>query len=85
MTKLKTCLALAALAAATPAIAGEITGSGDPTPIRNGVASSVCAYSGLNDDGLGPSSQVQAYGMFARAFGGGNIPVSNPGISCRGN
>lgn len=31
------------------AFAGEVTGNGDSTPIRSGVAASVCAFSGLED------------------------------------
>lgn len=35
--------------AAGPASAGEITGNGKDTPIRDGRAASICAFSGLND------------------------------------
>ncbi len=83
MGKAKTYLAAAVVAIASPAFAGEITGTDEPTPIESrGVASSVCAYSGLNDDGLGPSSMIQSYGMFVRAFG---QSFPGPGTSCRGN
>lgn len=68
--------------AGSPALAGEVTGTGESTPIRSGVASSICAFSGLNDDGAGPSSLVQSYGQIVRAFG---KPSSGPGTSCRGN
>lgn len=79
-------IATATLCLATPAIAGEVTGNGDPTPVNGGVASSICSFSGLNDDGLGPSTQVQAWGAFVRAFGGANnVPFAGPGIECRGN
>lgn len=76
-------LAVVTLALSTPAIAGEVTGRGEDTPIRSGVASSICAFSGQNDDGAGPNSQVQAYGAFIAAFGPGHFP--SPGIACRGN
>ena len=74
----------AVVVVASPAFAGEITGSGAVTPIESrGVASSACAYSGLNDDGAGPSTHVQAYGMLVRAMGQPYPGV--PGDSCRGN
>jgi hypothetical protein len=79
-------LATVTLCLASPAIAGEITGTGDPTPVHGYVASSICSFSGLNDDGLGPSTQVQAWGAFVRAFGGANnVPFAGPGTECRGN
>ena len=72
-----------AIVLASPAIAGEVTGNDTITPIKSrGVASSACAFSGLNDDGLGPSSTIQAYGMFVRAFG---QSLPGPGTGCRGN
>jgi len=73
------------LALATPAMAGEVTGTGEVTPVNGYVAHSICSFSGLNDDGAGPSSQVQAWGMFVRAFGGANaVPFDGPGVECRG-
>jgi len=78
-------LATVGLCLATPAFAGEVTGEGSDTPIRSGKASSICAFSGLNDDGLGPNSHVQSWGMFVRAFGGaGKVPFDGPGVDCRG-
>ncbi|RST29921.1 hypothetical protein HMF7854_03090 [Sphingomonas ginkgonis] len=79
----KAMLTFAALAAATPALAGEVTGTGSPTPIDSFRAHSLCAFSGLNDDGLGPSSLVQAYGMFIKVGGPGS--ALSPSIGCRGN
>ena len=35
------------------AFAGEITGNGKPTPINDGRAGSICAFSGQNDDPTG--------------------------------
>ena len=59
MTKLLAVAAILAgsLALASPAIAGEITGNGKQTPIKEqqgpdapaGPAQSICAFSGLND------------------------------------
>lgn len=79
-------LAATTLCLAAPAMAGEVNGNGDSTPIRDGVASSICAFSGLNDDGLGPSSQVQAWGaLVASVRGAGNVVGHpSPGIACRG-
>lgn len=68
--------------AGSPAFAGEITGTGESTPIRSHVARSICAFSGLNDDNSGPSSLVQSYGQIVAAFG---KPPTGPGTSCRGN
>lgn len=33
----------------TPALAGEVTGTGESTLVQSGTASSICAYSGLNE------------------------------------
>lgn len=43
------------------ALAGEVTGNGDPTPIKTrGVAASICAFSGLEDGSPGgPGVQPQ--------------------------
>jgi hypothetical protein len=68
---------------ATSAHAGEITGTGEDTPIRSGVASSACAYSGLNDNTGGfVGSPVQNFGAMVKASG----PLGGiPGQACRGN
>lgn len=79
-------LAVTMLCLATPAIAGEVTGADGLTPVNGGVASSICAFSGLNDDGAGPNTHVQAWGAFvAAARGAGNVNMAGPGIACRGN
>lgn len=83
MTKCKKYLAILTLAAATPALAGEITGTGELTPVNSGVASSICSFSGLNDDTSGPSDLVQSYGQIVAAFGQPFPGV--PGTACRGN
>ena len=78
--------AIVTLCLSTPAIAGEVNGNGGTTPVNSYRASSICAFSGLNDDGLGPNSHVQNWGMFVRAFGGaGAVPFDGPGVECRGN
>ena len=85
MMKFSKHLMIVTVMIATPALAGEVTGTGKSTPIRSGVASSICAYSGLNDDGLGPSTLVQSYGQIRAAFGGPAPMNGSPGTSCRGN
>ncbi|NJC05803.1 hypothetical protein GGQ97_001596 [Sphingomonas kaistensis] len=85
MTRFSKHLMIVTVLIATPALAGEVTGTGESTPIRSGAASSICAYSGLNDDGLGPSTLVQSYGQIRAAFGGPAPFRGSPGTSCRGN
>ncbi|MCW3797969.1 hypothetical protein OMW55_09150 [Sphingomonas sp. BN140010] len=80
--KLAACLVLLA----SPAAAGEITGNGEYTPVHSYRASSICSFSGLNDEwvmGDTTVSQVQSYGALVRAFGG-RPPIPGPGIACRG-
>lgn len=72
---------IACVLISSPAWAGEVTGNGDSTPIRSGVANSICAFSGLDDDGTG----IQSYGQIRAAFGG-RAPFSGiPGIACNGS
>ena len=86
MSRSRTYLAAIVVTIASPALAGEITGTGNQTPIESrGVASSACAYSGLNDDGAGPSTHVQSYGMIRAAFGGPAPFNGLPGTSCNGS
>jgi hypothetical protein len=84
MTNLKKLVAVCVILS-SPVWAGEVTGNGDSTPIRDGKASSICAFSGLNDDGAGPNSQVQAYGAIRASFGGPAPFNGLPGTSCVGN
>ena len=81
ITKLSAALVLIS----SPAWAGEVTGTGESTPIRDGVASSVCAYSGQNDDGAGNNTRVQAYGIVRAVFGGPAPFHGVPGASCNGS
>ena len=82
LTKLTTALVLMS----SPALAGELTGNGNPTPIKErGVASSICAFSGLNPEGDGPSALVQSYGQIRAALGGPAPFAGLPGAECRGN
>jgi hypothetical protein len=80
MTKL---IGALAFVTAMPSSAGEVTGNGDPTPVADHHASSICSFSGLEDDPVAPGS-VQSYGQIVRSLGGGPLPFG-PGISCRGN
>ena len=59
---------------ASPGIAsaGEVTGSGKPTPIADYNANSICSFSGLEDDDGGPNGgpgvTPQTWGQGLRAF-----------------
>jgi hypothetical protein len=70
----------------TSAHAGEITGTGNSTPIRDGVAKSACAYSGLNDNTGGFEGRTQNWGQIPKEDRDflRSIDVS-PGTQCRGN
>ena len=82
------------LAIAGPALAGEITGNGNPTAGPEH-ANSICVYSGKNDapgnplnipEAGGPS---QSYGQLVRLgvianFFGATPKTLNPGDTCRG-
>lgn len=86
MLKLRIAIITAAvISAATPAIAGEITGNGKDIEIHG---QSLCAFSGINDtpDGLAlpigpggalvvidPGGDVQSYGYF-KSHGGDFLP-----------
>ena len=85
MKKFTTLLACAALLAAGPAFAGEITGNGK---VAQGAshASSECAYSGRNDTPWDIMGFVQTFHSFWNIFG--FIAPGNPfhpGQACRGN
>ena len=91
-------LALIVTGAGSTAFAGEIGGSGKPTPIKTRhVAASICAFNGLDDGSeggpVGPGN-VQSFGSIvagmAREAGGassfaGIIHDEGPGTNCRGN
>jgi len=79
------------------AFAGEIGGSGKPTPIKGHIAASICAFNGLDDGSeggeVGPGN-VQSFGpivagMAQEAGGAGSfahvIHDEGPGTNCRGN
>jgi hypothetical protein len=63
---------------AGPAFAGEITGTGKPTPIRDR-AQSECAFSGLNDDEAPTPAIAQSFGQIVKVEG----PLGGvPGFAC---
>jgi hypothetical protein len=62
-------VALVAAAFSTPALAGEVTGNGDPIDMH---ARSECAFSGFNDnvpDPRDPGGRTQSYGTLVGQFG----------------
>lgn len=77
--------ALTALSAGS-AMAGEITGNGKSLePLH---ASSICAYSGLNDEKTDfEPTRTQTYGTFLVLYGKDFIDANfgSPGQNCRGN
>jgi hypothetical protein len=73
------CAAMVAALCAGPAFAGEITGTGEDTPIRGGVAASECAFSGLDDPDPDPFDRTQSFGQLVKMFG----PMGGvPGVAC---
>lgn len=72
-----------ALGGATAATAGEVTGNGKPTQAP-AHSSSICSYSGLNDDPDEPGEEgrVQSYGQVVKA--GGKAFAPSPGMACNG-
>lgn len=93
-----TCVMAAGLlaAGAGSASAGEVTGTGKPTPIKEHRAASICSFSGLDtpdiiennppgfdDDFLGHGTQ--SYGQYV-AFGlKAALADEAPRYTCRGN
>jgi hypothetical protein len=89
------CAAVAALATAPSALAGEATGNTGktgvvkPTPVKSYVMASICAFSGQNPEAfLDPSDpdyepgRVQSWGAIPKEF---RDPAEAPGISCNGH
>jgi hypothetical protein len=72
-------------AAAGPAFAGERGGNGEPTPINEYRANSICSFSGLDDlDFEAPVDPgvVQSFGQVVRHAG----PLGGvPGQECNGH
>jgi hypothetical protein len=80
------------VAASTPAIAGEIKGTGEYIEQRADKGESICRYSGLNDevyDVGGPdydpnASRVQSFGQLVSTFGR-SVLGGGPGEACNPN
>ncbi len=73
---------------ASPALAGEVTGTGKSLEPLHG--KSICAYSGLNDDPTGidprngPPGRVQSFGQDVK-LGLIDPGAFNPGDACNPN
>lgn len=72
------------VASSGSALAGEVTGNGDPTQAP-AHTNSICAFSGLNDNPTEPGhgGRVQSYGQIVAA--GGKAFVPSPGVGCNGH
>jgi hypothetical protein len=70
------------LSLGTAAHAGEITGTGEDTPIRSYTANSICAFSGLNDNTGFFEGKAQSRGQIPKEFRG-IWPA--PGTACNGH
>lgn len=71
------------------ALAGEVTGNGDPTPVSGYVMNSICAFSGLND-GEPPegrtAAHVQNWGQIDKATRDFLRTIGfHPGDACNGH
>ena len=84
ITTVSCAFALAALTSAA-ALAGEVTGNGDPTGAR-AHANSACAYSGLNDGDTEDGQNVSKVQTPADAWRYYGLPKGAPGKLglCRG-
>lgn len=87
------CAAVAGLSAG-PAFAGEVTGNGKQTPIgaapdTDPHASSICSFSGQNDDPNEPGAggRVQSWGQDVKnaVHAGAPPPGGVPGQACNGH
>ena len=88
------CTVALAGVSASGALAGEVTGKGKETPIgaapeTDPHASSICSFSGQNDDPEEPGfeGRVQSWGQDVKKAvqAGGPPPGGVPGQACRGN
>lgn len=75
---------------AVSALAGEVNGKGEPTPVQSYRAASICSFSGLNDDPYStdphdPPGRVQSYGFSVVKNGLMAVVPDRPGVNCRGN
>ena len=72
-----------------PAMAGERGGNGEPTPINQYRANSICSFSGLDDMDFEAPVQpgvVQNWGSIPKEFRDFLATIGeNPGVACNGN
>jgi hypothetical protein len=71
------------------AFAGEVTGKGDPTPIQEGQAASICSFSGQNDGEPPPwpkAEHVQNWGQIPKEVRDEIATQGeHPGDACNGH
>lgn len=76
-------------ATGTAASAGEITGTGNPTPINGYNANSICAFSGLDDMDFEAPVQpgvVQNWGSIPKEVRDFLVTIGeHPGTACNGS
>jgi hypothetical protein len=70
-------------------MAGEITGSGEPTPVAGFVARSICSFSGYNDGEPPPgrtAAHVQSWGQIPKVVRDEiALHGEHPGDACNGH
>ena len=70
-------------------LAGEVTGNGDPTPIADERANSICSFSGQNDGEPPPgrtAEHVQNWGQIPKAERNFLSTIGfHPGDACNGH
>ena len=80
---------LVASLSAGAVLAGEVTGNGDPTPIHDYTANSICSFSGYNDGNPPPgrtAEQVQSWGQIEKVDRDFLTTIgSHPGDACNGH
>jgi hypothetical protein len=80
---------LVASLSAGAVLAGEITGNGKPTPIKDGQANSICSFSGQNDGEPPPgrtAEHVQNWGQISKADRDFLTTIGfHPGDACNGH
>jgi len=80
---------LVASLSAGAVLAGEITGNGKPTPIKDGQANSICSFSGYNDGNPPPgrtAAHVQSWGQESKETRDFLTTIGfHPGDSCNGH
>ena len=87
-SKLMLIAAACGLSLSTVAVAGEITGTGEATPLQG---NSICQFSGLNDNPdstnpANPGGRTQSFGQnIAKRDANPRDPVFQPGVLCNGH